>query len=75
MDQAFSRNQGTSADSAERLAQTLPRAGAMVIATKERVKNTRRIIAQSRQLVKRARQALDSSRLLRGALQRPSDER
>lgn len=75
MDQAFSSNRGTSPDNAERMAQTLPRAGAMVIATRERVKNTRRIIAQSRQLVSRARQALESSRLLRVALKRPSDRR
>lgn len=73
MNQGSSSNRGTSADSAERLAQALARAGAMVPATKERVKNSRRVIAQSRQLVTRARQALESSRVLRVALKHPSE--
>ena len=76
MDQASSISRFTSSNSAERLAQTLPRAGAMVVATRERVKNTRRIIAQSQQLVKNAREALASSKLLRIGLKRvPAIER
>jgi hypothetical protein len=49
-----------------------PRTGVRLRATKERVKKTRRLIAQSKDLLRHARQALDSSKLLRVALERAS---
>ncbi|HEX5435370.1 MAG TPA: hypothetical protein VFY05_14115 [Candidatus Angelobacter sp.] len=73
MVEASHSNRDVAGGKAEKLAQTAPRVGAMVTATKERVKNTRRIIAQSRQLVTRARQTLESSRLLRVAVNRRSE--
>jgi hypothetical protein len=48
------------------------RTGVKLRATRERVKKTRRLIAQSKELLRRARQALDSSKLLRVALERAS---
>ncbi|HEU5412547.1 MAG TPA: hypothetical protein VFW31_02270 [Candidatus Angelobacter sp.] len=56
----------------QRDASVLPRAGAMLTATRERVKNTRRLITQSRDLLRRARQAVNSSKLLRPTLERAS---
>ena len=51
----------------------LLRTGEVVTATRVRVRNTRRLIAQSRELLQRARQALESSKLLRAALERKSE--
>jgi hypothetical protein len=53
-------------------ASVFPRTGVRLRATKERVKKTRRLIAQSKDLLRHARQALDSSTLLRVALERAS---
>lgn len=59
----------------EKAAALTPRQSAMLLATKQRVSNTRRMIVQSRELVKRAQQTLEYSRSLRVLVQRASEAR
>jgi len=67
MDQGFFTSEGRFSYGALQAAAISGRAGAhmIVVATRERVGNSRRTIAQSRQLVNRTRQTLEYSKTLR----------